>query len=120
MGLAGRARKRSGGEDVGRLGTRSRCLPTTPRFFRPHDRDSGLKKENAMRKRALLGCLVAAICLHATEASAQPATVATGNFTGIAHKTTGKALILQTADGGHVLRLENFHTSNGPDVRVYL
>jgi hypothetical protein len=46
--------------------------------------------------------------------------VATGNFTGILHKTSGKAIILRTADGGHVLRLEDFNTSNGPDVRVYL
>jgi hypothetical protein len=46
--------------------------------------------------------------------------VATGNFTGILHKTSGKAIILTTADGHHVLRLEDFNTSNGPDVRVYL
>jgi hypothetical protein len=75
-----------------------------------------------MRRSAVLGCLLAAVCAHvAKEAHAQSATpVATGSFTGIAHKTTGKALILSTADGGHVLRLESFRTSNGPDVRVYL
>jgi hypothetical protein len=49
-----------------------------------------------------------------------PATVATGSFAGVLHKTSGKAIILRTADGGHVLRLEDFSTSNGPDVRVYL
>ena len=75
-----------------------------------------------MRKSACLGCLLAAVCWFVgTAAFAQQATpVAMGNFTGIAHKTTGRALILGAADGGHVLRLENFHTSNGPDVRVYL
>ena len=45
--------------------------------------------------------------------------VATGDFAGILHKTSGKAILLRTA-GGHVLRLEDFKTSNGPDVRVYL
>jgi hypothetical protein len=93
------------------------------------------KKEDIMRKAALLGCLLAGACLLAlaTDARAQatpPSTgaassgsampVATGNFTGILHKTSGKAIILRTADGGHVLRLEDFRTSNGPDVRVYL
>jgi hypothetical protein len=81
------------------------------------------RKENKMRKSALLGFLLAGVCSYALTsfAQAQKATpLATGNFTGIAHKTAGKALILRTADGGHVLRLENFSTSNGPDVRVYL
>ena len=75
-----------------------------------------------MRTSAVARYLLAALCwFGATEARAQPAApMATGNFTGIAHKTTGRALILRTADGGHVLRLEDFHTSNGPDVRVYL
>jgi hypothetical protein len=97
------------------------------------------RKDNTMRKSALLGCLLAAMSSHAvagdahaqaTPSTPQPSTgaaragaptpVATGNLTGIAHKTSGKVLILRTAEGGQVLRLENFRTSNGPDVRVYL
>jgi hypothetical protein len=71
-----------------------------------------------MLKSVLLGCLFAAVGSPALAMDASP--VAAGDLAGIAHKTSGKALILQTADGGHVLRLEKFHTSNGPDVRVYL
>jgi hypothetical protein len=80
-----------------------------------------------MRKSTLLGCLLAGVL--ATHARAQATgvapsgavvPVATGSFSGIVHKTSGKAIILRTADGGHVLRLEDFNTSNGPDVRVYL
>ena len=71
-----------------------------------------------MRKSVLLAFLLAALASLARAQQATP--LATGNFTGIAHKTTGKAIVLGTADGGHVLRLENFRTSNGPDVRVYL
>ena len=36
------------------------------------------------------------------------------------HETTGTAKIHQLADGKRVLRLSNFATSNGPDVRVVL
>jgi len=49
-----------------------------------------------------------------------PATVATGSFHSNAHDTRGKATVLKLADGRRVLRLTNFATSNGPDVRVYL
>lgn len=49
-----------------------------------------------------------------------PATLATGAFHGNAHPTTGTATILDVGDGRRVLRLTNFMTSNGPDVRVYL
>jgi len=46
--------------------------------------------------------------------------LATGRFHGVAHKTMGTAAIHQLADGRRVLRFTDFHTSNGPDVRVYL
>jgi hypothetical protein len=49
-----------------------------------------------------------------------PVTLAEGSFHDGAHKTTGTATIHQLADGKRVLRLANFETSNGPDVRVYL
>ena len=49
-----------------------------------------------------------------------PTTVATGSFHSNAHDTRGTATILSLSDGRRVLRLTNFATSNGPDVRVYL
>ena len=52
--------------------------------------------------------------------SATPTLVSSGNFVGLAHETSGKASIYATQDGKRILRLEQFKTSNGPDVRVYL
>ncbi len=49
---------------------------------------------------------------------AQP--LATGNFHGKVHNTSGRATIYREADGHLVLRLTNFKTSNGPDVHVVL
>jgi hypothetical protein len=49
-----------------------------------------------------------------------PTTLATGSFHSNAHDTRGTASILSLSDGRRVLRLTNFATSNGPDVRVYL
>lgn len=43
-----------------------------------------------------------------------------GNFKSLAHATTGLASVYQLADGRRTLRLTQFETSNGPDVRVYL
>jgi hypothetical protein len=50
-----------------------------------------------------------------------PATVlATGRFHSVAHETTGTATIHHLANGTKIVRLTEFETSNGPDVRVYL
>lgn len=46
--------------------------------------------------------------------------VESGSFTGVMHPTSGAATIYRTSDGGRVLRLTDFKTSNGPDVHVYL
>lgn len=46
--------------------------------------------------------------------------VLVGRFHGVAHETQGRATIYQLADGDRLLRLSQFSTSNGPDVRVYL
>ncbi len=43
-----------------------------------------------------------------------------GRFHTNAHQTTGAAAIYRLEDGRRVLRLTEFKTSNGPDVRVYL
>jgi Electron transfer DM13 len=49
-----------------------------------------------------------------------PMVVTKGNFKGLAHETKGLASIYQLPDGKRTLRLTDFETSNGPDVRVYL
>ena len=41
-------------------------------------------------------------------------------FQTLAHETRGTATLLALENGSHVVRLEGFATSNGPDVRVYL
>lgn len=46
--------------------------------------------------------------------------LATGRFHGVAHESAGTATIHRLVDGRRVLRFTDFHTSNGPDVRVYL
>lgn len=43
-----------------------------------------------------------------------------GQFKSVAHETRGSAAIYRLGDGHRVLRLTEFATSNGPDVRVYL
>jgi len=44
----------------------------------------------------------------------------TGRFHSVAHETRGTATIQDVGGGRRVLRLTDFTTSNGPDVRVYL
>ena len=60
------------------------------------------------------------LAVPATAMAAEPMTLAQGQFHSNAHETIGNAAILSLADGRRVLRLTNFSTSNGPDVRVYL
>jgi hypothetical protein len=49
-----------------------------------------------------------------------PAPLAMGEFHSVAHETRGVATVLRRADGKRLLRFTGFHTSNGPDVQVYL
>ena len=53
-------------------------------------------------------------------ASAPSNKLASGQFHDGAHETKGNAVVFQLADGKKTLRLTDFATSNGPDVRVYL
>ena len=53
-------------------------------------------------------------------ASAASSKLASGQFHSGAHETKGTATVFQLADGKKTLRLTDFATSNGPDVRVYL
>jgi Electron transfer DM13 len=58
--------------------------------------------------------------MPAVPSGAPPQPVVSGQFYSILHPTAGTATIYQMADGGRVLRLINFSTSNGPDVHVYM
>ena len=49
-----------------------------------------------------------------------PVAERSGAFHGVAHATHGTATIYRDTDGKRVLRLTDFETSNGPDVRVYM
>lgn len=51
---------------------------------------------------------------------AEPVRLVSGRFHTNAHETKGLATIYVLDDGRRVLRLTEFSTSNGPDVRVYL
>jgi hypothetical protein len=53
-------------------------------------------------------------------AEEEPVQLARGRFHSNAHETSGIATIHRLEDGRRVLRLTQFATSNGPDVRVYL
>ena len=46
--------------------------------------------------------------------------MASGEFRTYAHQTSGTATLLRLADGSTIVRLTDFATSNGPDVRVWL
>ncbi len=52
--------------------------------------------------------------------TAEPVVLASGTFVDGEHTTTGSATIFQLPDGSRILRLENFSTSDGPDVDVAL
>ena len=57
---------------------------------------------------------------HSAMGTEDPEQLASGRFHSNAHETRGLATIVRLADGRRVLRLTEFATSNGPDVRVYL
>lgn len=50
----------------------------------------------------------------------EPMIVLSGSFHSVAHETRGTASVHELDGGTRVLRLTDFATSNGPDVRVYL
>ncbi|EJS62377.1 hypothetical protein CN425_04740 [Bacillus cereus] len=58
--------------------------------------------------------------IKSKESQLQEQIVTKGQFQNGVHETAGVATIYQLADGKHILRLTNFSTSNGPDVRVVL
>ena len=58
--------------------------------------------------------------MAASGVATAPMTLAMGSFHSNAHDTRGTATVIDVGGGRRVLRLTNFATSNGPDVRVYL
>jgi len=56
----------------------------------------------------------------AAQTIARTGVVSSGQFHSVAHETRGTAAIHELSPGRRVLRLTEFMTSNGPDVRVYL
>jgi hypothetical protein len=50
----------------------------------------------------------------------EPTMLASGGFIGLEHHASGRAIVVELADGRRFLRLEDLETSNGPDLRVYL
>lgn len=57
------------------------------------------------------------------ESESTPVTVLTGNFVGVndgIHNAEGLAKVIPLDDGSKVLRLEDFKSTNGPDLYVYL
>jgi hypothetical protein len=64
--------------------------------------------------------LVTASASTARGEDATPAGVLNGSFHSVAHETRGTAAVHDLGGGRRVLRLTDFATSNGPDVRVYL
>jgi aquaporin Z len=58
--------------------------------------------------------------IGAIDASSLPRVLASGMFHSGAHETAGMAQVIELEAGRRLLRLSGFHTSNGPDVQVYL
>jgi electron transfer DM13 len=58
--------------------------------------------------------------VSAARTSAGPAKLLIGKLIAHEHETSGTVVVLQLADGSRVLRLENLHTSDGPDLKVWL
>jgi hypothetical protein len=54
------------------------------------------------------------------DVAAAPSALARGSFHSVAHESRGTATIFDFGGGKRILRLTDFATSNGPDVRVYL
>jgi hypothetical protein len=73
-----------------------------------------------VRKSVNEGLPVAAAQSSARGNAGMPRELLSGRFNSVAHETRGNAMIYRLADGKRVLRLSEFSTSNGPDVRVYL
>ena len=70
-------------------------------------------------KLAVAGAMALGLALPAI-ASAAPAALESGNLVAGAHDTAGTVTVYKLDNGDRLLRLTNFHTSNGPAVHIYL
>jgi hypothetical protein len=66
------------------------------------------------------GLATASASATASPDATAPTIVLSGRFHSVAHQTRGTASVHDLGGGNRVLRLTDFSTSNGPDVRVYL
>ncbi len=73
-----------------------------------------------VNKRVNEGLVTASAPTAASEGVTAPMIVLSGRFHSVAHETRGTASVHDLGGGNRVLRLTDFVTSNGPDVRVYL
>jgi hypothetical protein len=73
-----------------------------------------------VNKRVNEGLVTASASTAASEGATAPMIVLSGRFHSVAHETKGTASVHDLGGGNRVLRLTDFATSNGPDVRVYL
>ena len=73
-----------------------------------------------VNKRVNEGLVTASAPTAASEGVTAPMIVLSGRFHSVAHETRGIASVHDLGGGNRVLRLTDFATSNGPDVRVYL
>ena len=73
-----------------------------------------------VNKRVNEGLVTASAPTAASEGVTAPMIVLSGRFHSVAHETRGTASVHDLGGGNRVLRLTDFATSNGPDVRVYM
>ena len=52
--------------------------------------------------------------------AAEATELASGTFVSQEHETSGTATVIELPDGSRTLRLEDFSTSNGPDLHVWM
>src|SRR5262249_18727064 len=85
-----------------------------------------LSKDVLMLRRiplAVLPLLVAGVFLSQATVEAQtraPKVLARGKFHKVEEPAKGQATVYKLADGRRILRLSNFESANGPDLRVRL
>lgn len=92
-----------------------------PTSFPPTSTTSASSMRNSQMSDSKMGGSMAHASMGGAPASAaDPVEIAAGSFHSNAHETKGRAAIYRLDDGRRVLRLTQFKTSNGPDVRVYL
>jgi hypothetical protein len=85
---------------------------------------SDAQKEAVMKDAAMTPGATVNEAMNDSMTSAQASIVRTGVFVGVndgIHNAEGNAKVIQLANGaGSVLRLEDFRSTNGPDLYVYL